>query len=70
MPTPLLRELSDPLSNRTKFLIAIAVGALPAGYFVFGNSDRPVDVAVAPRGSGKTGGRGRVVKFRPGQSKI
>jgi Flp pilus assembly protein TadD len=47
--TPILSRPSDPLSNRTKFLIAIAVAALPAGYFVFGSSDRPVDVAVAPQ---------------------
>jgi hypothetical protein len=32
-------------------LIAIAVAALPAGYFIFRNSDRPVDVAVAPQAS-------------------
>src|SRR5258708_15240011 len=50
MSTPLLRRLSDPFSNRTKFLIAIAVvAALPAGYFVFGSSDRRDDVAVAPQ---------------------
>jgi hypothetical protein len=48
MPTPPLRRPSDPLSNRTKFLIASASIALLAGYFVFGSSDRPVDVAVAP----------------------
>jgi hypothetical protein len=47
--TPLLRRPSDPLSNRTKFLIATAVAVLPAGYFIFGNSDRPVDIAVAPQ---------------------
>jgi tetratricopeptide (TPR) repeat protein len=45
----MLRRRSDPRSIRTKFLIAIAVAALPVGYFVFGSSDRPVDVAVAPR---------------------
>ncbi|HSV25881.1 MAG TPA: hypothetical protein VLJ17_22995 [Xanthobacteraceae bacterium] len=45
MPTPLLPRPSDPLSNRTKFLIAIVVAALPAGYFIFRNFDRPVDVA-------------------------
>src|SRR6266446_3085310 len=49
MPTPLLRRPSDPLSNRTKFLIASAIAALLAGPFVFGSSDRPVDVAVAPQ---------------------
>jgi hypothetical protein len=48
MPTPLLRRPNDPLSNRTKFLIASAIAALLAGPFVFGSSDRPVDVAVAP----------------------
>ena len=47
--TQMLRRPSDPLSIRTKFLIAIAVAALPAGYFVFGSSDRPVDVAVTPQ---------------------
>src|SRR6266481_1418497 len=47
--TRMLRRRSDPLSIRTKFLIAIAVAALPAGYFVFGSSDRPVDVAVTPQ---------------------
>jgi hypothetical protein len=47
-PTPLLRRPSDPLSKRTKFLIASAVAAPLAGYFVFGSSDRPVHVAVAP----------------------
>ena len=49
MPTPLLRRQSDPLSNRTKFLIASAIVVLLAGYFVFGSSDRSVDVAVAPQ---------------------
>jgi hypothetical protein len=49
MSTPLLRRPSDPLSNRTKFLIATTVAALPAGYFIFGSPDRPVDVAVAPQ---------------------
>src|SRR5215467_4975669 len=49
MPTPLLSRPSDPLSNRTKALIAIAVAALPAGYFIFRNFDRPVDVAVIPQ---------------------
>jgi hypothetical protein len=44
-----LRRRRDPVSIRTKFLIAIAVAALPAGYFMFESSDRPVDVAVAPR---------------------
>jgi hypothetical protein len=49
MPTSLLPRPSDPLSNRAKFLIAIAVAALPAGYFIFRNFDRPVDVAVVPQ---------------------
>jgi hypothetical protein len=47
--TPLLPRPNDPLSNRTKFLIAIAVAALPAGYFIVRNSDRPVDVAAVPQ---------------------
>src|SRR5258706_12977664 len=47
--TPLLRRASEPPPNWTKYLIAIAVAALPAGYFIFRNSDRPVDVAVAPQ---------------------
>src|SRR5882762_3584531 len=49
--TRMLRRPSDPRSIRTKFLIVIliAVAALPAGYFMFESSDRPVDVAVAPR---------------------
>ncbi len=45
--TQMLRRPSDTLSIRTKFLIAIAVAGL--GYFVFGSSDRPVHVAVAPQ---------------------
>jgi hypothetical protein len=50
LSTPLLRRQSEPFPSRTKFLIAIAVvAALPAGYFIFGNSDRPVDSAVAPQ---------------------
>jgi hypothetical protein len=49
MPTPLLPRPSDPLSNRIKFLIAIAVATLPAGYFIVRNSDRPVDVAAVPQ---------------------
>src|SRR5258705_2169155 len=47
--TPLLRWPGDPLFNRAKSLIAIAVAALPAGYFIFASSDRPADVAVAPQ---------------------
>jgi hypothetical protein len=49
IPTPLLPRPSDPLSNRTKFLIAIAVAALPAGYFIARNFDRSVDVAAVPQ---------------------
>jgi hypothetical protein len=48
-PTRMLRGRRDQVSIRTKFLIAIAVVALPAGYFMFESSDRPVDVAVARR---------------------
>jgi hypothetical protein len=45
--TRMLRRRPDPVSVRTKFLIAIAVAALPAvGYFMFESSD---DVAVARR---------------------
>ena len=40
-----LRRPSDPRSIRTIFLIGIAIAALPAGYFVFGDSDP----AVPPR---------------------
>jgi hypothetical protein len=49
MTTPLLRRPSDPFSSRTKFLIAIGVVLLPAGYLTFWNSDRPIDVAAAPQ---------------------
>jgi hypothetical protein len=50
MSTPLLPRRSDPLATRTKFLIAIAIAVLPAGYFVVKNSDRPADdVAVRPQ---------------------
>jgi hypothetical protein len=45
----LLLRLSDPFLSRTKFLIATAVAVLPAGYFIFGNSDHLVDIAVAPQ---------------------
>src|SRR5215831_5757949 len=48
IPTPSLRRPSDPLSNRTKFLIASATAAL-AGYYVFASSDQSVDVAVVPQ---------------------
>src|SRR6266404_4802517 len=47
--TQMLRRRREPVSIRTKFLIAIAVAALPASYFMFESSDRPVDVAVARR---------------------
>jgi tetratricopeptide (TPR) repeat protein len=47
--TQMLRRRRDPISIRTKFLIAIAVAALPAGYFMFESSDPPVNVVVAPR---------------------
>jgi hypothetical protein len=46
MPTPLSPRPRDPLASRTKFLIAIAIAALPAGYFIFAHFDRPADVAV------------------------
>jgi hypothetical protein len=49
MPAPLLPRPRDPFSHRTKFLIAIAVAALPAGYFMSRNFDRPVDVVVVPQ---------------------
>jgi len=49
--TPSLPRPSNPLSNRAKLLIAIviAVAALPVGYFVVRNSDRPIDVAAVPQ---------------------
>jgi hypothetical protein len=46
MRASFLPRPSDPPSNPTKFLIAVAVAALPAGYFIFRNFDRPVDIAV------------------------
>jgi len=53
MPTPLLRRPGDPLSSRTKFLIASATAALLSGYFsgyfVLRNSDRPDGVAIVPQ---------------------
>ncbi len=50
IPTPLRRRTSGPLSNRTKFLIAVAVAALPAGgYIIFRNFDRLVDIVVVPQ---------------------
>jgi hypothetical protein len=45
----MLRQPRDPRSIRMKFLIPIAVAALPAGYLVFGDSDPPVNVAVVPQ---------------------
>ncbi len=48
MSTPLSPRSSDPLSNWTKFLIAFAVAALAAGYFIVRNSDRPADVVAVP----------------------
>jgi hypothetical protein len=47
--TPLLRRPSNPLSNRTKLLIAAGVAALPAYYFMFENSDDSIELAVAPQ---------------------
>jgi hypothetical protein len=53
MSTPSLSRPREPRSNRTKFLIAIAVAiagaALPAGYFIVRTSDRPVDVGTVPQ---------------------
>src|SRR5229473_3148249 len=45
----MLRRPSDPRSNGIKFLSAGAIAGLLVGYFVFGSSDRPVDVALAPQ---------------------
>src|SRR5215470_4551091 len=43
-------EDATPLFDRPKFLIAIAIAALPAGYFfIFENSDRADKIAVAPQ---------------------
>jgi hypothetical protein len=47
--TPLLRRPSNPLSRRTKLLIAVGVAALPACYFMFENSDGSIELAVAPQ---------------------
>jgi hypothetical protein len=49
MSTPSLPRPSNP--NRKKFLVAvaIAVAALPAGYFVVRNSARPVEVTAVPQ---------------------
>jgi hypothetical protein len=46
--TPLLRRRGDPLSNWTKLLSGAAVAAVLGGYFIFGSSDRPADVAITP----------------------
>jgi hypothetical protein len=45
----MLRRPGDPRTTRTKFLIPIAVAALPAGYLFFGDSNPPVNVAVVPQ---------------------
>src|SRR5262249_18639857 len=55
-----LRRPSDPLSNRTKFLIASATAAL-AGYYVFASSDQSVDIAVVPQPAIET----QLVEFLP-----
>ncbi len=47
--TPLLRQPSNPLSRRTKLLIAVGVATLPACYFIFRNSDSPIELAAAPQ---------------------
>lgn len=47
--TPLLRQPRNPLSNRSKLLIAVGVAALPACYFMFENSDGSIELAVAPQ---------------------
>jgi hypothetical protein len=47
--TPLLRQPSNPLSNRMKLLIAVGIAALPACYFMFENSDGSIELAVAPQ---------------------
>jgi hypothetical protein len=46
-PPQMLRRPSDP--GRMKFLILIAVAALPAGYLFFGDYDPPVNDAVVPQ---------------------
>jgi hypothetical protein len=45
----LLRQPSNPVPSRTKLLIAVGVAALPACYFMFDNSDGPIELAVAPQ---------------------
>jgi hypothetical protein len=47
--TQMFRRHRHRVSIRTKLLIAIAVAALPTGYFVFGDFDPPVNVGVPPR---------------------
>jgi hypothetical protein len=47
--TPLLRQPSTPLSNRTKLLIAVGVAALLACYFMFEISDGSIRLVVAPQ---------------------
>jgi hypothetical protein len=51
MSTALLPRPSNSLSNRTKLLITIviAVAALPVGYVVVRNFDRPIKVAAVPQ---------------------
>jgi hypothetical protein len=49
MSTPMSPRPSGPLSNRTKFLIAIVVLVLPAGYFIVRNSGPRVEVAAVPQ---------------------
>jgi hypothetical protein len=49
--TPLLRQPTNPLSNRMKLLIAVGVAALPVCYFMFANSDGSIELAVAPPAS-------------------
>jgi hypothetical protein len=45
----LLRRPGNPLSRRTKLLIAVGVAALPACYFMFENSDGSIELGVAPQ---------------------
>jgi hypothetical protein len=59
--TPLLRRPSNPLSRRTKLLIAVGVAALPACYFMFQNSDGSIELAVAPQAAVNV----RPVEFLP-----
>jgi hypothetical protein len=48
MPTPSLRRPRDPLSGRTKILMASAIAVLPAGYFFYGGGHGAVQVTVVP----------------------